>query len=136
MGVTASFAQVYTVEVTWEDLDNPADCICVATVGGSYFKVTITVYDNANGEMVIPGITEYTADHTYSSINITVDDVEEYCGKDHDFTPSFTVTAWVELIDDLVNPPVICCSGTEQETNVSCHTFYNEIVPVPTVELD
>lgn len=133
-GISASFAQgVYTVTVSWQDNDN--DCECEGTIAGSYFEATIDLYDDANGEDVITDLSE-TAAVDKTSVDIPVDDVEDYCNEQHQFTPSFTVTAIVKYMCDATNPPTSVCSGTEDDSAISCHDFYNDKIPVPTIELE
>lgn len=124
-GVTASFAQVDIVNVSWD----ATDCYpCESSTSGNYFKIAVSIFDNANSEWVVQNKTIYTPDHTYTNINVDVPEVDTYCNKDHDFTPSFTIYAWVWLIDSGTNPPSECCSGTDDYGSYNCHEFYSAIL--------
>ena len=92
VGISASFAQGPTVKVSWDD----SNCSCVTLP--VYFKVTISIYDDANSTWVIQNKTFNTPDGTYSDIVFDVPEVIDYCKATHDFTPSFTVSATVWLI--------------------------------------
>ncbi|HEY9114682.1 MAG TPA: hypothetical protein VIN10_08265 [Bacteroidales bacterium] len=134
-GVTASFAQVDIVNVSW-NADNcfSGNCGNEAT---DFFKVSVSIYDNANSEWVVQNktITLYNLDLTYA--NVDVPEVDTYCDKDHDYTPSLTVYAWVWLMDSSTNPPSACCSGSGNYSSYNCHDFYNGIIQLsPSIVLN
>ena len=125
LGVSASFAQVDIVNVSrnWD----PEECPC-GSVLTDYFKVTVSIYDDANGEWVVQNKTVTTSNTTYTDMDVDVSEVDTYCNKDHDYTPVFTVYAWVWLMDTSTNPPTECCSGSDDYGSYNCHDFYNAIV--------
>ncbi len=121
VGISASFAQGPTVKVSWDD----SNCSCVTLP--VYFKVTISIYDDANSTWVIQNKTFNTPDGTYSDIVFDVPEVIDYCKATHDFTPSFTVSATVWLI---LTDGSECCTGSDSVA-ADCKSFANNAqVPV------
>ncbi len=131
-GVSASFAQVYIVNVSWND----ANCVCTGTVSGSYFKVQVSVYDSANSAWVFHNKLATTSDATAGDIDIDVPEVKEYCVHPPQNTPSFTVYATVWLMCDATNPPTAVCSGSKNVGPRTCHDFYSSTVTVPQIPLN
>lgn len=114
-GVSASFAQGPTVKVSWND-DN-----CSCTGVPDHFKVTMSIYDDANSTWVIQNRTFNTSDATAIDIVFDVPEVTTYCHDTHDYTPDFTVSATVWLI--LVGGEE-CCTGSKNVT-ADCKSFAN-----------
>jgi len=131
-GVSASFAQVYKVKVSWND-DN---CGCTGTVSGSYFKVQLSVYDDANSTWVIQNKQVNTSDAAADHIVIDVPEVSDYCDHSHSNTPSFTTSAAVWLMCDTTNPPSAVCSGSGNIGPKNCHDFYSSVITVPPITLN
>ncbi len=126
-GISASFAQgVYTVNVSW----NQEYCDCEGTVNGSYFKVEVKVYDDANGEWAEASEIGYTSDARPDNLDVPVPDVGDYCDESHPETPSFTVYATVWLMCDATNPPTSVCTGSANDSPYSCHYMYNNTVDI------
>jgi len=125
-GVSASFSQgVYIVNVPWD----ASNCSCDGTISGSYFQVTVSIFDVANQEEAVPPTTVYTTSGAYGDKDIDVSKLDEYCNEYHEFTPSFTVYAWVYYWCNDTNPPTVCCSGThEYAYEYTCHDFYNSVI--------
>jgi hypothetical protein len=120
-GVSVSFAQVYKVQVNWDY----TECDCEGTIQ-SFFKVSISIHDDANNEDVIKDgdaiyFTEDAEPDNLTTPELTA--VEDYCNDEHEYTPSFTIyaTVWLECND--TNPPTEVCSGQGNNTNVTCHDF-------------
>jgi len=131
--VSASFAQnPPTVLVTWDT----ASCDCQTSAATDYFKVTISVYDNANSEWVITNKTRETVDTTDPFLVIDVPEMLTYCQKTHDYTPAFTVSATVWLIETTPDPDVECCTGSDSSTG-DCRDFEaGEEFEVPEIALN
>ena len=111
MGVSASFAQDPIVRVSWTD-----DCYCVPNSALDYYKVTISIYDNANSTWVISNTTYETDDTQPIYLDITVSEMLDYCHDSHPNTPSFTVSASVWYIQMGVTPPEECCTNSNSES--------------------
>ena len=73
VGISASFAQGPTVKVSWDN----SNCSCASIAG--YFKVTLSIYDDANSAWVIQNRTFNTQDITYSALVFDVPEVIDYC---------------------------------------------------------
>jgi len=116
--VSTSFAQDPIVNVDW----GTPGCYCLPNSALDYYKITISIYDNANSTWVISNLTRETDDTTPENIYIEVSDMLDYCHDSHPNTPSFTVTATVWYMIGAVNPPEECCSGSESETG-DCRDF-------------
>lgn len=127
-GITASFAQVDIVNVSWDY--NPETCTCETELAADYFKITVSIYDNANSEWVVQNRTVTEINLSATDKDVDVPEVSTYCGKSHDYTISFTVYAWVWLIDDDTNPVPECCSKSNSTDEWTCHDFYNDDVPI------
>jgi len=132
IGVSASFAQVYKVKVSWND----ADCECNGTVSGSFFKIKLSIYDDANSTWVIQNKQANTSDATAGDIDIDVPEVSDYCDQSHENTPSFTTSATVWLMCDTTNPPTAVCSGSKNVGPRTCHDFYSSTVTVSQIPLN
>ncbi len=131
-GVSANFAQVYKVKVSWND-DN---CECNGTVSGSYFKVQISIYDDANSTWVVQNKQANTSDATADHIVIDVPEVSNYCNQSHENTPSFTTSASVWFMCDTTNPPSAVCSGSGNIGPKNCHDFYSNTINIPEITLN
>jgi len=119
ISATAVIAQAPpVVYVSW-NIDN---CTCVPSTSADYFKVTISIYDDANGNEACSSITVYTADAGPEDIEIPVPCMLDYCKESYPNTPSFTVTATVWFYQIVPDPDAICCTGTISET-ANCHDF-------------
>jgi hypothetical protein len=126
-GISASFAQVDIVTVHWNWY--PDECNCGDHIAGDYFKVVVSIFDDANGEYVVQDRTVTAPIGTpppYSyEKDVDVPEVDTYCNKEHDETPSFTVYSWVWMIDA---PDTECCSASNDTGGWICHDFYNSKV--------
>ena len=118
-GMATAFAQVYNVNVSW----TLGICDCLGTDQDNYFRVSISIFDDANEEWVVVDKTKNTANATILNINIPVSEVQTYCGQIHQETPSFTVYAEVWYMETSTGQS--CCSGTGDEGPYSCQDFYN-----------
>ena len=121
-GATATFGQVYSVHVSWQD-DN---CDCLGGTAENYFKVTISIHDDANDEWLIQNKTVTTADATILQVDIPVGTVETYCGQIHQETPSLTLYATVWLMETSTNSA--CCSGNCSDGPRTCQYYYDNSV--------
>ena len=115
LGVSSSFAQGPTVKVKW----NTTNCSCSPLP--DHFKISISIYDDANGTWVIQNSLFYTTDATPTYMVCDVPEVTTYCHDSHDYTPDFTVSAtvWLILTDDSS-----CCTGSDTK-DADCKTFDN-----------
>lgn len=129
-GISASFAQVDIVRVSW--YWDPEECNCGDHIAGDYFKVVVSIYDDANGEWVVQNktVTEPIGTPPNYSKDVDVPEVDTYCNKEHENTPSFTVYAWVYMIDETNPPPISCCSNSANSSPWSCHDFYYGNIPI------
>lgn len=117
--VTVSFAaDPPMVYVDWET----NNCNCSTSSTNDYFKVTISIYDNANSTYVYSNYTRTTVNTSTEYIYFEVEDMLDYCHDSHPNTPSFTVTATVWLIETTPDPDVECCTGSGVETG-DCRDF-------------
>jgi hypothetical protein len=137
-GISASFAQVDIVQVNWNW--DPATCDCGYALTGDYFKIVLSIKDDANNEWPISDLIAYkeiTLPTQYSK-QVDVSAIDVYCNKEHENTPSFTVYVTVMLISEDTNPPTECCTGSHVYDNeYSCHDFYNDIVNLtPAFDVD
>ena len=125
-GITASFAQVDIVNVSW-DPDNCWGGTC-GDDALDEFKISVSIYDDANSEWVVQNktVTEIIGE---TDVDVDVSEVDTYSNKSHDYTPSFTVYATVWLMDSSTNPPSSCCTASDNVSS-DCHEFYNETVEV------
>lgn len=124
-GMATAFAQVYNVKVNW----NVDVCDCLGTDEDNYFKVTISIYDDANREWVIVEKTKNTADALPPyTVDISVSEVQSYCGQIHQETPSLTVYASVWLME--TSTGLSCCTGSGDDGPRTCQYYYNNNVTV------
>ena len=114
-GISASFAQGPTVKVYWND----NDCECGSVP--DKFKISISIYDDANSTWVIQNSLFWTPDATPTYMVCDVPEVEDYCDKTHEYTPDFTVTTTVWLI---MTDESSCCDATNNK-DADCRDFYN-----------
>ena len=131
-GTASGFAQVYTLYVHWDS----GNCDCLGGTAENNFKVTYSIYDDANDEYVILNKTVYTADATLDYKNIQVPEVETYCGQLHEYPPSLIASADVWLIENYTNPPTVCCSGSGEDDPRTCQYYYDNIVNVDAGDLN
>jgi hypothetical protein len=131
-GIATVFAQAYTINVSWDY----SNCDCYGTTSENYFKVTISVYDDANSEYVIQNYTTTTPDATYQDIDISVSSIQTYCGQIHQYTPSFTIYATVWLMENYSNPPTECCTDNDSDSPYSCQDFSSGLVTFPELTLN
>lgn len=125
-GITASFAQVDIVNVSW-DASNCFEGTCGESAN-DYFKITVSIYDDANGEYVVLNKIVTESNMSAEDKDVDVSEVSTYCNKSHDFTPSFTVYATVDLMDDNTNPPSSCCTASDDDSLYTCRDFYDGVV--------
>jgi len=118
LGVTTTFAQDPIVYVTWDD----QNCYCVPNAAVDYFKVTFSIYDNANSTWVISNTTYETDDTVDEYLYITVSEMLDYCHDSHPNTPSFTVTATVWYMLGTPDPDEECCTGSTS-LSADCRDF-------------
>lgn len=127
-GIPAICQDAYEVRVTWTE-----DCDCLGYDQNNYFRVTISIYDDANNVLVDSDLTE-TAGGTDVFVDIATVNVESYCGQIHTNTPSFTIRATVLFIETSTNPETVCCSETDADSGVTCgeiaagYEFYPELI--------
>ena len=134
-GTASVFAQ-WDCDVTWSyNPDDDCQPKNLPTSGTYGIKITLDIYDNANGEQVTDPNPVNTELITALSTNFTEAQcqVKDYCDGNPPNTPSFTVTAVVEFVDS--NTLETFCYGTGQITGKTCTQFYNSEVSVP-VEFD
>jgi len=126
-GAATSFAtNPPTVRVEWAI----GTCVCVPASANDYYKITISIYDNANSIWVYTNFTRTTADTDGYEILFEVEDMPDYCKDSHPNTPSFTVTATVWYIQTTPDPDVECCTASEVLTG-NCHDFeFDDIFPM------
>lgn len=122
----------WEVKVTWDD----TECDCLGYDENNYFKVTISIYDEANDELVEPSITVTTADATVDNVIISTTNIEGYCGQIHEYTPDFTIRATVWLMETSTNPETVCCTGTEGDEGVTCQELANGYTFDPKIDLN
>ena len=68
-GISATFAQgVNIVNVSWD----ASECECEGIISGSYFKVQVSIYDNANSQWVIQNKIVNTADAATDNTDVDV----------------------------------------------------------------
>ena len=104
----------WDVTVEWTE-----NCDCLGYDEDNYFKVTISIYDDANNVLVDSDLTE-TAGGTAEFVNIPTVNVESYCGQIHTNTPSFTIRATVLFMETSTNPETVCCSDSGYDVEVTC----------------
>ena len=107
-----------TVNISWDD----TDCDCTTSSVNDYFKVSFSVYDDANSREVITNRIGYSSSPTDEYIIMDAGEVLGYCQQSHDFTPSFTVSATVWFYESTPDPDVVCCSGFESN-QADCRDF-------------
>lgn len=129
-GMASGFAQVYNVHVTW----TTDGCDCLGGTAENYFKVTISIHDDANNVWVVQDKTKNTPNATQLYIDIPVSEVETYCGQMHQYTPSFTVYADVWYMQ--TSSSSYCCLGSDNNGPFTCQDFYDDDVPVPVGNLN
>lgn len=123
-GMASGFAQVYNVNVSW----TANGCDCLGTTAENYFKVTISIHDDANNEWVVQNKTRNTSDATATEIDIPVGEVQTYCGQIHQYTPSFTVYADVWYMQTSTSS--YCCLGSGDDGPFTCQDFYDNDIEV------
>ena len=114
LAVSTSFAtEPPVVDVEWV-ID---ECSCGSVFVD--FKVTLSIYDNANSTWTVQNKIRYTGSGTVTDLEIDVPEMLDYCHDTHDYTPAFTVTAtvWGILVGDAE-----CCTGSGSNTG-DCHDF-------------
>ena len=125
IGTASVFAQ-WDCDVTWSyDPDDDCQPANLPTSGTYGIKITLDIYDNANGEQVTDPNPVNTEIVTALGTNFTEAQcqVKDYCDEFHDYPPSFTVTVVVEFVGS--NTLATFCSGAGQQANVTCDDFYN-----------
>ena len=80
-----------------------------------YFKVSFSVYDDANSNAVITNRIGYSSSPTDFELVMDAGEVLGYCQDAHDYRPSFTVSATVWFYEANPDPDVECCSGFESD---------------------
>jgi len=132
IGTASVFAQ-WDCDVTWSYLPN-ADCCPEELPSQNYgIRIELDIYDLANTEQITnPNPTNYEDLDDFSTyFNETQCQVKDYCEKDHDDTPSFTVTATVTFYNLTTQEDY--CYAIGQVTGKTCTQFYNSNVVVPVV---
>jgi len=128
LGVSTSFAtDPPIVNVSW-DADN---CSCPSAF--IKFKVSVSIYDNANGVYAVQNVVRYSSDGTDEYLIVEVEEMLDYCHESHDYTPAFTVTAtvWGILVGDIE-----CCTGSGNDTG-DCHDFEaDDVFTLPQITLN
>ena len=132
-GAATSFAtNPPTVRVEW----SIGTCDCVPASANDYYKITISIYDNANSTWVYSNFTRTTADTDTYEILFEVEDMPNYCKDSHPNPPSFTVTATVWYIQTTPDPDVECCTDSQVSTG-DCHDFeFDDIFLMNNIELN
>jgi hypothetical protein len=117
LGVSSAFAQAYTLKITWGTIY----CNCLGTDADNYYKITFEIIDVANGNTPVYSTTTVnTPDAINNYYDISVPDVETYCGQLHENTPYFLVTVTVQLMETSTGEG--CCAG-RLEKNGNCQDF-------------
>ena len=128
LGVSTSFAtDPPIVSVTW----NADNCSCPSAF--IKFKVSVSIYDNANGVYAVQNVVRYSSSGGSTGLIVEVEDMLDYCHDSHDYTPAFTATAtvWGILVGDTE-----CCTGSKAETG-NCHHFEaDDVFYINDVELN
>jgi hypothetical protein len=135
IGASSVFAQ-YDCDVTWV---YPLGANCtpanLPAQGTYHIEVTLWIYDIANSEWVTPAgnppINSVSTIATSTNFSAAQCGVSDYCDESHDNTPVFYVYAKVAFVDASSQE---FCSGTEQDTNLSCNDFYNGVAIQVTME--
>ena len=129
---TASFAtNPPIVNVTWFIDD---ECDCTTTVY-DYYKVTISIYDNANSTWIYSNYTR-TANTSAENLYFEVEDMLDYCHDSHPNPPSFTVTATVWYMLGTPDPDEECCTASEVDTGICDEFEGDDIFVIPVGELN
>jgi hypothetical protein len=124
-GITATFAQAWTLRVSWDatECNNCSD---------GYFEVTYTIYDNYNQVAIYTNETVTNIDLTENYIDVPVPLVEDNCYlQSETWRPNYQIFARVKLFckDGSFTYEVICAGqyGIEK----ICSDFYSVPVTVP-----
>lgn len=116
--ITGIFAQAWTVKVSWD----ASNCVCEGTAN-SYFKVSLTIIDVANGNDNIYDNTVNVA-ITESDYVFTVTSVQTHCNDTSLVNiPNYTIYVGVDFYCDETNLPTIVCSDKKTDSNKSCLDF-------------
>ena len=128
--VSSSFAQSYTVKVSWDD--DSQNCACQASIN-SYFLVTLTIHDAANDDYeVFDDEVQVALEADYYVFD--TDEVETYCADTSVVNiPNFTIYAGVRLKCDQYNPPQIVCSDKLTDPDNSCLDFSTAQIVLPEI---
>ena len=117
------------VIVEWDE----TECDCQTSTISDYYKVSLSVYDDANNNAVITNKIGYSVLPTDDDLVMDAGEVLEYCEKTHTYTPSFTVSATVWFFEASPDPDVECCSGFGSD-QADCRDFEagdQFLLPVP-----
>ena len=116
--IAGVFAQPWTVKVSW-DANN---CVCQGTIN-SYFQVSLTILDVANGNNNVYDNT-VNVDITKSEYVFTVTSVQTHCNDTSLVNiPNYTIYAGVAFYCDKTNPPSVVCSKKITDTDRTCLDF-------------
>ncbi len=123
-GITATFAQAWTINVSWEadECDNCSD---------GYFEVIYTIYDNYNQVAIYTNEKVTDIDLTEDEVNIPVPLVEDNCDLlSETWRPNYQILVRVKLFckDGSFEYEVIC-SG-QSSTEKMCSDFSSGTVPL------
>lgn len=127
-GITATFAQAWTIKVTWDagECDNCSD---------GYFEVAYTIYDNYNQVAIYTNEKVTDIDLTEDEVIIPVPLVEDNCDLESEtWRPNYQILVRVKLFckDGSFEYEVIC-SG-QISTEKICSDFYTgAIIPIITL---
>lgn len=100
-----------TILIPWND----DYCDCSTSSANDYFKVSFSVYDDANSNAVITNRIGYSSSPSDFELVMDAGEVLGYCQDAHDNRPSFTVSATVWFFEATPDPDVECCSGFESD---------------------
>ncbi len=124
LSATASFAQAWTVKVTWDA--SSSNCDCNASVG-SKFAVNLRITDVANGNTVVFNGSVFVDPDEAEKIFDVKTDVKGHC-EDPNIAniPNYTIYAYVGYFCAETTPPELICNGSNSKANVSCLDFSSQ----------
>jgi hypothetical protein len=124
LSATASFAQAWTVKVTWDA--SSANCECNASIGSKY-AVNLRIIDVANGNTVVYNNSLFVdATETEKTFDVKAD-VKGHCDDPNiNNIPNYTIYAYVGFWCAETTPPELICSGDNSKPNISCLDFSSQ----------
>ena len=117
--IGAGYAQNDPVVIVDWDEEN---CDCQTSTISDYYKVSFSVYDDANSTAVITNRIGYSSSPSDDDLVMDAGEVLAYCQETHTYTPSFTVSVTVWFYEASPDPDVLCCSGSEL-SSADCRDF-------------